>query len=394
MHKIGTFFKDKLVLVFILATSLIFLGGIWFAYQMTKTTNPNNDTNVKADLLQVTPQDHVKGKAQASVSLVEYLDFECSACGAYYTLMQDLEEEFGDRVQFVYRHFPLSGHRNAMNAALAVEAAGKQGQWQAMYDLVFSKQSEWGGKANADRSLLEPYAQQLGLNMDQFRTDAVSKELRERVEQDMESGRQLGVNSTPSFFLGGERIPNPQTIAEFRTLIEAALLKAPLTDTAPGQAVHEHADFKVVLNGKAVDFTQSKYQSTHEKELHPYSHLHDGEGGVVHKHRTGITLGDFFTSIGIKLTSSCIQMDTKEEYCSNETNTLKFFVNGESKTALDSYEFNDLDRILISYGPVDQDMSAEQSSISEMACMYSEKCPEKGTPPTENCIGGLGSDCL
>ncbi len=394
MSKISAFFKDKFVLTMLVVTVLIFGAGVWFARQMTKPAAESPVNDAKQELLTITAADHVRGNSQATVTLIEYLDFECSVCGTYYPLMKNLEEEFGGQVQFVYRYFPLTGHRNALNAALAAEAAHLQGKYQEMFDLLFAKQTEWGGKTNSDRQVFEGYAQELGLDLEKFRADAVSKEVRERVERDLSSGRQLGVNSTPSFFLGGERIPNPRTLEDFRTLINAALLKAPkIGEEALGEKTHEHADIKIYLNGQQLDLTQEKYQSTEEKELNANTHLHDGNGDVIHKHREGVTIGYFLKSLGIEFSQDCLVLDTGERYCTDEQNELKFRVNGQANGQFGQYEFMDLDKILISFGPKEEDISTQLQSISDDACMYSEKCPEKGTPPTENCVGGLGTDC-
>jgi hypothetical protein len=204
----------------------------------------------------------------------------------------------------------------------------------------------------------------------------------------------LGVNSTPSFYLYNERIPNPSNLEDFRTLIKAALLKAPKTEELMlGEKVHEHVDLKIYLNGKALDLTQSKYQSDEENELNPNTHLHDGNGEVVHKHRDGVTLGYFLDSLKISLSKDCLILDTGEKYCNDDANELKFLINGQRSELFAEYELTDLDRLLISFGPRNESLDSQIKSVSDEACKYSEKCPERGPAPTENCVGGLGSEC-
>lgn len=158
--------------------------------------------------------------------LVEYLDFECEACGAYYPIVKQMEEEFGDRVTFVARYFPLPGHKNGLPAALAVEAASRQGKFWEMHNLMFDRQKDWGEKQVETPEVFEGFALELGLNMEQFKADVASEEVLARVMRDMEEGRQAGANSTPTFFLNGMKIQNPQSPEAFRALLQSQVDKA------------------------------------------------------------------------------------------------------------------------------------------------------------------------
>lgn len=361
--------------------------------QVATTSKTVDDTISSNELLTVNQSDWVKGNKEASVVLVEYLDFECEACGAYFPLVKQLSEEYKNDVLFVSRYFPLPGHKNGLTAALAVEAASKQGKYWEMYDLLFEKQQEWGEKQAPDPSIFEKYAATIGLDIEKFKQDVKSDEVKQRVNKDRESGIKLGVQGTPSFFLNGEKIPNPKSAEDFKTLIQAAILKAP-KNVKTGQKVHDHADIKVYLANKKLDLSQPKYQSTEEKELDDDTHMHDGNGDVVHKHRTGITIGYFFKTLGITFDNKCFALDTGEKYCSDEKNKLAFYVNGKLNDKFGDYEFSDLDRLLITYGENSDEIVKNQiSSVTDLACMYSEKCPERGKPPTEKCVGGLGDDC-
>lgn len=389
-------FKDKISLVIIVITVLSLVGVIFF---MTKSAPPSGTqtetvTGSNAELLTVASDDWVKGSTTSSIALIEYLDFECEVCAAYEPVVTQLAEEFKTEVRFVSRYFPLPGHKNSEQAALAVEAAGKQGKYWEMRQALFDNQKSWGGKALPEPSLFETYAAQIGLNMDQYKKDVVSQEVRERVNRDLKNGEKLFVDGTPTFYLNGQKLNNPRTVDDFRTLIKAALLNAPQpTQEARGEKAHEHADIKIYLAGKKLDLSQAKYQSTEDKELDPDIHLHDGNGDVVHKHRQGVTLGDLFTSLKIQFNKDCLELDTGVKYCTDETNSLKFMVNGKANDQFDKYIFTDLDKILISFGPKTDSLEAQLRSLTDDACMYSEKCPERGKPPTENCVGGLGDDC-
>jgi len=173
------------------------------------------------------PIDHIKGpanqNASSTVVLMEYSDFQCPACRSYYPLMRQLTQEFGDKITFVYRHFPLSSiHQNAEFAARASEAAAKQGKFWEMHDLLFEKQNEWAKVTNLE-PLFISYATLLGLDTEQFKIDWRSKEIKNLVITYRAHAVKAGLQGTPTFFLAGEKIVNPNSIDEFRLLIKKAL---------------------------------------------------------------------------------------------------------------------------------------------------------------------------
>jgi len=204
-----------------LVLGIIVLSIVGVSKMMQQSAVP--PSIVSTEVLQVQVDDWTKGTADSSVKLIEYLDFECEACGAYFPLVKRLSEEYGDRVTFVSRYFPLPSHKNSMTSALAVEAAGKQGKYWEMHDLLFAEQQNWGELAAPDPTIFERYAEQLGLNMERYKQDVGSQEVKDRVIRDRDAGNQLGVNSTPSFFLNGEKIQNPRGYEAFVTLLEDAL---------------------------------------------------------------------------------------------------------------------------------------------------------------------------
>ncbi len=145
---------------------------------------------------------------------------------------------------------------------------------------------------------------------------------------------------------------------------------------------HVHADFKVYVNGGAVNFSEGRFQSTNEHSLTEYVHFHDGNGNVVHLHASGVPLSYIFGTFGGFLNQTCIRVAQGEPlYCAEEgtlklgPNRLKFFVNNQSVTDLSPYPFHDLDQILISFGPVGADVSGELASVTSEACIPSGKCP-------------------
>ena len=133
---------------------------------------------------------------------------------------------------------------------------------------------------------------------------------------------------------------------------------------APG-STHIHMDWKVYLNGKAVDVSIPKYQKPH---INQYTHMEGGDGNLIHVHATGATFGFFLNSIGLKLDSSCLTMDTGEKYCNEGNKTLKFYLNGKANDQWDKYLLKNLDKILISYGNESEDQIKQQlATITDKA---------------------------
>lgn len=374
---------NKTVIAYSIGILLLLIGGVFF---LSRKSDPQPLPS--ADVLTIQETDWVKGDANSTLTLVEYADFQCPACKAYFPLVKQIETDYKGDLKIVMRNYPLPQHQNGEAASRVAEAAGLQGKYWEMHDRLYETQEEWSNLDNPQEKFLE-YAKSLQLNVDQLTQDIQSSKVQDKINNDVASGNLLKVNSTPTFFLGGEKIPNPQSVEAFKTLIDAALLKA----RPVGENVHEHADFKVYLNGQTFDFARDKYQSTDNNPLLPGMHMHDGVGNLIHKHKTGITLGMFFESLGMQFTKDCFAVMTTEKYCNSASQSLKFYVNGQANDQFGNYEFKDLDRVLISYGPTNQDIQSQLNSLTDMACIYSEKCPERGTPPTENCVGGLGSDC-
>jgi protein-disulfide isomerase len=157
------------------------------------------------DLLLLNPVhewDHIRGPADAPFTLVEYGDYECPDCGRLFGVLQGLQQEFSTRLRLVYRHYPLSGiHKHAQMAAEAAEAAGAQGRFWEMHDLLFQNQNA------LDEKHLLHYAEQLGLDVDLFHRELKQGSYAERLRQDFIAGVQNGVNGTPGLFLNGVRQP-------------------------------------------------------------------------------------------------------------------------------------------------------------------------------------------
>ena len=380
--------------VVIVAVLLVSGFAMWkFVFAPTSSTPKNAVLDIRSN-------DHVRGQANVPVTVVEYMDFQCPACGAYYPVVEQLLKELGDQVKVVIRHYPLiQVHPNALAAARAAEAASRQGKFFEMYDMLYGNQKEWSTAADPSKSIFPSYAGKIGIDGEKFKNDIADATIDAVITADRASGDQLNISGTPTFFINGEQIKNPASFEAFKSLVEEAVKKAPLMGQhdVSVPAVHEHIDFKVVLNGKAVDFSQAKYQSSEEqggKERDDSVHLHDGNGGIIHKHRAGVDLGHFFQSLGMSLSTDCFVLDTGEKFCNGNGKTLTFFVNGKENDQFGNYSISDLDRVFVSYGNESvATVAAQVASVGDSACIYSEKCPERGKPPTEGCVGGLGTNC-
>ena len=187
-----------------------------------------NDTKITPPNSLATPVERAPwttGTGKELATLVEYGDFQCPACAAYEPVVQQLRKDYGDKLAFVYRQYPLySIHPHALAAAYASEAAGLQGKFWDMHDMLFAKQDEWA-KANNAMALFENYATELKLDMEKFKTDAQSPAVQGAASYDYAEGEKLGVNSTPTFYLNGEKLQSPGSVEGFKALIDAALKK-------------------------------------------------------------------------------------------------------------------------------------------------------------------------
>jgi len=162
-------------------------------------------------------RDHIRGPEDAPVTLVEYGDFECPFCGAAHPVVEAVRASMGDDLRFVYRHFPITTvHPHAEPAAEAAEAAGRQGRFWPMHDLLFQHQHRLAPPDLLDR------ARALELNVDRFVADMNEHVHVGRVREDFLSGVRSGVNGTPTFFVNGVRHNGPIDAAGLLEAVERA----------------------------------------------------------------------------------------------------------------------------------------------------------------------------
>lgn len=202
---------------------VVLLGGaVWGLAKLSAVKGKDNPISGAQTINPVSATAWQRGKMDSKVTLVEYADFQCPACGVYYPLVEQLFKEYGDKVKFEYRHFPLTGvHKNAEAGAVSAESAGRQNKFWEMSSLLYENQVEWSELISPTEQFIK-YAEKLGLNIDQFKTDLKSKELLDKVRASSAEGFDVGINSTPSFFLNTNRL-QPKSYDEFKQSVERAL---------------------------------------------------------------------------------------------------------------------------------------------------------------------------
>ncbi len=199
-----------------LATILIVVAGAFF---MGGNPTPDKPTPPADQKLLVKNDSQKMISPDAKVTLVEFGDFQCPACGASHPIVKQLMGDYKGQVNFVFRHFPLPMHKNAMKAANAAEAAGAQKKFFEMHDLLFENQTEWAEDNNPEK-LFEKYAQELKLDIDKFNEDVKSKKYEDKVKADQADGNAVGVNSTPTFFINGTMQAGGLPYDQFKAKIE------------------------------------------------------------------------------------------------------------------------------------------------------------------------------
>ncbi|MFL2002082.1 DsbA family protein [Microbacterium sp. A1-JK] len=211
----------KVTLIAIAAVIVLVIGAIIY----TTTTRPqaSEDDNAAAALPAARSNSHVLDSAGTDApTLVEFLDFECEVCGAFYPYVEEIRKQYDGRINYVFRYYPIPSHYNSMNAALAVEAAAQQDRVEDMYHRLFETQAEWGEQQVSEADLFRSFADDLGLDMAAYDQAVAAPATRERVEEDFAEGQQMGVQGTPTFFLDGKRLELTQ-LTDLTNALDRAL---------------------------------------------------------------------------------------------------------------------------------------------------------------------------
>ncbi len=214
--------------VFLTTVSVVIIFAFLLIVYVASNPSGATDTQTYTQLQKVLPSDHVKWGIGKKNVLVEFSDFQCPACGNFHQLLKTYEAsgsadaKVASNIAFVYKHFPLENiHKNARASAYAAEAAGKQGKFFEMGNLLFDNQRIWENESNPT-PIFESYAKELKLDLAQYRSDVKSTEVQKRVDGDLILGNQVKVNATPTFYLNGKKLEY-STLAEFKNALTAAL---------------------------------------------------------------------------------------------------------------------------------------------------------------------------
>jgi protein-disulfide isomerase len=214
--------KRRLPFVIVAAVALVTLGSGAMLYH-AKRPQLKSIAGDKALSGKSDESIHIRGNPNAPVTLEEFGDFQCPPCGSFAGFLEELLKEYDSRVRVVFRNFPLAPHEHAREAALAAEAAGLQGRFWEMHDLLYREQAVWSKAPNA-RELFESYAGTIGLDVDQFRKDMDGDKARERVDSDHALGDSLGIKVTPTLFINNHPVdPKDKNPEGVRAAIDAAL---------------------------------------------------------------------------------------------------------------------------------------------------------------------------
>ncbi len=204
---------------------LVIIGGVLLAIFANPQPEQPGQTVDSNSLIR--ESSHMTGKKDSKVTVVEFGDFQCPACGAAHPEVKAVLEQYKDNpnVNFVFRNFPLDTiHPNAHISAEAAEAAGAQGKYWEMHDMLYEKQNEWSASLTP-LDFFAQYATQLGLNVDEFKTAIQQRRFADVINTDYKDGETAGVNSTPTFFINGTKQNKVLQRDELKSLIEAELAK-------------------------------------------------------------------------------------------------------------------------------------------------------------------------
>src|SRR6266567_2413088 len=219
--------KRYLPFVIVAAVALVTLGSGAMLYRAKRPQVLSMPENRSLGGKSGTESMHIRGNPNAPATLEEFADFQCPPCSNFAGFAEELLKQYDSRLRIVFRNFPLPGHEHAREAALAAEAAGLQGRFWEMHDVLYREQAVWSTAPNA-RELFESYAGTIGLDLDKFKKDMDGEKVRARVEADRQRGESLGIKITPTLFINNQPLDskdkNPEGI---RAEINAALEKKP-----------------------------------------------------------------------------------------------------------------------------------------------------------------------
>ena len=202
--------------------AIIIIFVVIFAITQKSGNNGSNNSSTAQ------PTNHIEGQNSAGVTLVEYGDYECPICEEYYSPLKQAVTPLLPQIHFQFRNLPLSAvHPNAFAAARAAEAASLQGKFWQMHDALYENQNQWIPPASNPLSFFDKYAQQIGLNVNQFNSDYSSSKVNDAINADLAAFAKTGKpQATPTFFLNGKYLDNTTLVDPSTGLPTAAKITA------------------------------------------------------------------------------------------------------------------------------------------------------------------------
>lgn len=248
--------KSNTPMLIIAGVALVAILGAWWMYSSSKTaSNTKSNTNSNSTAKN-TPQankapgippnapaganpPNQSGSQTASVTVEEFADFQCGSCASVHPIMNEIKATYGSRIRFIFRNYPLSipAHDKAYEAAVAAEAAGLQGKFWDLQNLLFNNQQAWTSSPTY-KTMWKEYATKVGLDVDKWENDMAGLSAKTRVDADLARGKAIGVNSTPSIYINGNPVPYAEaSVPGLKKLIDAELAAstagAPAANSAP-----------------------------------------------------------------------------------------------------------------------------------------------------------------
>lgn len=209
--------KEIKNLIIIATVGIIVIGGI---FVMLKTP-ANPQIGDQALLVHDDNYELLKGKpVNAKVTVVEFGDFECPACGFFHGIFKQILLAYPDQVDLIFRHYPLPQHHTALLAAEAAEAAGEQGKFWQMHDLLYENQTTWSEKAEA-LDIFAGYATQLGLDVNKFKQEVQDEKFKDKIQRDQADGDKLQISATPTFYINGQKYNGHLNFQEIKDSIDS-----------------------------------------------------------------------------------------------------------------------------------------------------------------------------
>lgn len=205
------------------ATILILIGGVFVMSKSAPTTKTPTSQKVDKAIL-IKKDSYAVGNPKSKVAVVEFADFQCPACASAQPVAKRIIEDYTGKVYFQFRHYPLPQHRNAKLSAYVAEAAGVQGKFWEMHDMLYENQDEWG-ESNKPMEFFESYATKLKLDIEKLKEQIKKEDISKKIDRDIQDGGVAGVNSTPTFFVNGIQFRGVPQYADLQKLIDQELKK-------------------------------------------------------------------------------------------------------------------------------------------------------------------------